>query len=378
MLCEIALGGNFMTTWACLTVLGLVSQMIMSGACFVKYYVRPTYEMWRWKTNPEYPTPAMVRDEIVQMLKGLVAATLCPTLSLWLSKHGRSQGFCGLSEQYGVGYHVFLFCAIWVGVDFFEYWYHHLGHRFTALWAVHKHHHTFYNPSPFAVIADEAPDQIVRASPLLWIPQLIPTNQDLIFFQFVLFFYLYGTYLHWGYEHPRLSPHQPYINTSYHHYMVRAAREGKNEPPPPAPPPSLAVRAPRPVACRSDAPSQRLREASAPRRPLPRRRPHPTPRSAAPRALDQEQTVLHRLLLQALGLPLRHDLPRRVPLRAVRAGGGAAHARAVRRGREAGLRRAALAQLLVGERRAREGQGRRVAEGGVRVCAIDSVHQLVL
>ena len=43
-------------------------------------------------------------------------------------------------------------------------------HYFSALWTVHKHHHVFYNPSPFAVIADEYFDQFVRSTPLLLLP----------------------------------------------------------------------------------------------------------------------------------------------------------------------------------------------------------------
>jgi hypothetical protein len=30
-----------------------------------------------------------------------------------------------------------------------------LGHCYERFWAVHKHHHAFFNPTPFAVIADE-------------------------------------------------------------------------------------------------------------------------------------------------------------------------------------------------------------------------------
>jgi len=32
------------------------------------------------------------------MTKGLFSATLCPTLSLWLSHHGLSKAYCGVTE----------------------------------------------------------------------------------------------------------------------------------------------------------------------------------------------------------------------------------------------------------------------------------------
>lgn len=104
----------------------------------------------------------MVREEIVQMLKGLVAATICPTLALQLIGTEYSQGFCGITAEHDVGYHVFLFGVIMIASDFSEFFYHFCGHNFAALWDHHRAHHKFYNPSPFAVIADEYLDQFVR------------------------------------------------------------------------------------------------------------------------------------------------------------------------------------------------------------------------
>ena len=38
MLCNINGSGNFFLTWGVLTLLGLASQMIMSGLVFLKFY----------------------------------------------------------------------------------------------------------------------------------------------------------------------------------------------------------------------------------------------------------------------------------------------------------------------------------------------------
>lgn len=62
---------------------------------------------------------------------------------------------------------------------------------------------------PFAVIADEFVDQFMRSSPLLVFPLLVPINMDIMFFQWALFFYAYGVYLHWGYEFPWLTSDHP-------------------------------------------------------------------------------------------------------------------------------------------------------------------------
>lgn len=82
------------------------------------------------------------------MLKGVASASLCPAMSLWLSAHGLSRGYCGVGDL-GWGYLVFSFFVIWIGSDFYEFYYHRLGHITDMGWLQHKYHHVFYNPSPF-------------------------------------------------------------------------------------------------------------------------------------------------------------------------------------------------------------------------------------
>eukprot|EP01116_Phalansterium_solitarium_P003311 TRINITY_DN14135_c0_g1_i1.p1 TRINITY_DN14135_c0_g1~~TRINITY_DN14135_c0_g1_i1.p1 ORF type:complete len:307 (-),score=103.77 TRINITY_DN14135_c0_g1_i1:318-1121(-) len=195
--------------------------MGMSGAIFMKYYVNPTFEIWQNKSNPKYPSPDSVRNEIIQMIKGMATATLLPSLSLYLAQHGLSKAYCGFN-QYGIAYDVFQFFLIWIGTDLWEFYYHRMGHTISFFWDRHKPHHTFYNPSPFAVIADEYTDQFVRSAPLLLFPLLLPINMDIMYFEFAVFFYGYGTYLHWGYEFEWLDAHHPIMNTAFQHYIHHA------------------------------------------------------------------------------------------------------------------------------------------------------------
>jgi len=104
--------------------------------------------------------------------------------------------------------------------DFYEFYYHRLGHTTNFGWLQHRYHHVFYNPSPWAVIADEPGDQFMRALPLLIYPLLLPINIDLMFGVFGVFFYAYGVYIHSGFEFAWLDAHNRLtINTSYHHYL---------------------------------------------------------------------------------------------------------------------------------------------------------------
>jgi lathosterol oxidase len=202
--------------------MGFISIMGMSGLTFYRYYYKPSYDDWRYKSNPKYPSPKMVKLEIITMIKGMLSATLNPTGALWMARNGYSKGYCGVTEDYPWSYLIGSFFFCWILSDFVEFYYHRMGHTIRSFWQHHKAHHVFFNPSPFAVIADEYLDQFVRASPMLIYPMLFPVNIDMLFFQFAVFFYCYGTYLHSGYEWDILDAHNPIFNTSFQHYIHHA------------------------------------------------------------------------------------------------------------------------------------------------------------
>lgn len=220
-----AVGENFIATWLAFTAMGLVMVFITSGPLFYMYYwpSMVTFEKWQKKSNPKFPTPEKVRDEIVQTVKSVWTATLCPATSVWLAYRGMGKAYCGTNDgQYGTLYHIATFVGVMIASDFWEFFYHWMGHKYKFFWDQHKHHHVFFNPSPFAVIADEFVDQFVRAGPLLVFPLLVPINIDLMFLENVVWFYGYGCYLHWGYELDWPDAHHPIFNTAFQHYCHHA------------------------------------------------------------------------------------------------------------------------------------------------------------
>lgn len=215
-----------MALWGATSLLGAFSVLVLSGMVFLPFYGRPTFEKWQYKMNPKFPSAQLVRKEIAQSLKGVAVGVLCPVFAIYASTRTvfgvRTQGYCG--DPHNIGLQGFLIeTAIIIAFsDFVEYAYHWIGHRYHFMWNVHKHHHVFYNPTPFAVIADEWMDQFIRSLPMVILPIMMPINIDLLFGIFGTLFYGYGVYLHWGYESPMLSAHNPVFNTSYHHYSHHA------------------------------------------------------------------------------------------------------------------------------------------------------------
>jgi hypothetical protein len=94
MLCELAVSYDLslLSLWALLCVLGLFAVFFSSGVVFYIQYVCHSYEQWCYKTLPIYPSASDVRLEILATLKGMAAATIPPTLSIYLSQRGYSSG----------------------------------------------------------------------------------------------------------------------------------------------------------------------------------------------------------------------------------------------------------------------------------------------
>ena len=220
-----SISSNVVTIWCVLSVVGLLAMASLSAVVFHYLYIDITFEKWQKKTNPDYPTPQKIRDEIVLMLKGVAFSTICPTLSIYLSSRNLSQAYCTFSEGnvYGYTYHLVQFIAVVLLSDLYEFSYHRLGHLYKPFWEVHRHHHIFYNPSPFSVISDEFFDQFARALPLVLFPLFAPINMELMFATYSVFFYFYGVYLHCGHEMDWVvDAHHPILNTCYQHYIHHA------------------------------------------------------------------------------------------------------------------------------------------------------------
>ena len=108
----------------------------------VKLYLHTMYACEKSKflfkyfqSNPAYPPVEKVRDEIIQMLKGMACSAIFPALSLYcaIKDNGLSKAFCGWGG-WGLQYHLFSMFVIWLGSDFYEFAYHRLGHVDFRFW----------------------------------------------------------------------------------------------------------------------------------------------------------------------------------------------------------------------------------------------------
>ena len=121
--------------WAVVSLMMLLVIFASSGLVFYHLYwpSKVTYDKWRYKSNPVYPPVEKVRDEIMQMLKGMICSAIFPSLSLYFANTSLSQTFCGWGG-YSLSYHIMTTFVVWLGSDFFEFFYHRLGHVDFRFW----------------------------------------------------------------------------------------------------------------------------------------------------------------------------------------------------------------------------------------------------
>lgn len=225
---------GFLQVWAAMSAFVYVVLTGLSTLCFIYYYVYPTYEKWCSKSNPKYPSPTYVMGEV--FLGGIVGpwtVTLFPSLHLYLIANGTFANHCDtpLTLQYRLISAVLALLT----TDFYEWGWHYLGHWIETLWSVHKHHHRYYNPTPFGTIADYPMDNMMRSLyPIVdyVVGKMIfgmPLDIDVVYVMAGMLNMGYGMYLHCGHELECLPHDHPILNTSFQHFAHHAISV-KNKP----------------------------------------------------------------------------------------------------------------------------------------------------
>jgi len=205
-----------------------------SIAAFCYYYVYPTYDKWRFKSNPKYPSAAYVFGELfLGGILGPPVVTFLASLHLHLISNGMLRHHCDTPTTWS--YRLFSAVTVVVITDFYEWGWHYLGHYVDALWTVHKHHHKYYNPTPFGTIADYPMDNFMRSTYPIVVYTVsyglfgMALDLDMLYFATGFVTMIWGMYLHCGHELPSIRYDHPVLNTSFQHYVHHAVSV-KNKP----------------------------------------------------------------------------------------------------------------------------------------------------
>lgn len=223
-----------------LVVLGVPALLYIFGICIAFFrmdYLNAGYDRWVWKYNRSYPTLDKVAFEIEHLFRCSVVSVLVLTVAVLMGMHGLTDL---LVVDSSILVNILWIVIAFFLVDFYEYMYHYLGHKYDSLWAHHKRHHKFFNPTPFGVIADDIVDQLFRTVPIVLFPVLFPKINGLVLAVVFSIDPIYGTWLHTGHDVPKLRSIANYVkektggcrfvlNTSAEHYLHHAI-SGRSSP----------------------------------------------------------------------------------------------------------------------------------------------------
>ena len=91
------------------------------------------------------------------------------------------------------------FLIILIGSDFFTYWKHYFLHR-PYMFAYHKYHHMFHNPSCFAGFSQHPIDALATFCPMYFATLTIVQINGYVYTFYILFFVHLNLYMHCGYS----------------------------------------------------------------------------------------------------------------------------------------------------------------------------------
>ena len=211
-------GLPFYLLWPALVAIGVAWYLVICGGGYLLLHrSRFAVRALRWKTQLR-PTPAdQVRGELFDGFGAMAMAMTSVAIAFWCYYHGYNRLYASPTE-YPLWYIPLSVLGVFVVMEVFEWTFHWACHRNDLLWKVHKHHHRYANPTPLGVMADQPLDMFIKASPIFWIPLLFPIWDVALLGTFATMNFLYGTYLHAGFDPPWMpSPHSRFMYSAWHH-----------------------------------------------------------------------------------------------------------------------------------------------------------------
>lgn len=204
--------------WVIGTILFILRYLLIAGIFFYVLYVWKKSKFSDLKIHEEFPKASQIRREVMYSLLTFIIYGS----GIWLFLYWIENGHTRLYNQIGE-YGIFYFFASIVFMvllhDAYFYWTHRLIHHSKLFKYVHKVHHSFKSPTPWASFAFHPLEAIVSIGIIPIILFIIPYHH-LALLLFVTFLTVYNTIIHLGYSIPRLNQFK-YSNTpeahDYHH-----------------------------------------------------------------------------------------------------------------------------------------------------------------
>lgn len=177
-----------------------------------------------FKNQPAPATARQLRLEIGSSLMTIVTWTVLACGVYWLSERNVGQIYRELTLS-GVPYFIASFFVVQFLHETYFYWTHrayHSGGGKGLLWAAHRFHHRFGNPTPFAALAFHPVEGVVHGLFMTGFGLLVPVHVAMVFY-YAFFMMLVNVAGHMGHEFWPTGLHRhpvwKHLNTPTHHNL---------------------------------------------------------------------------------------------------------------------------------------------------------------
>ncbi len=208
--------------WLLVSLLFVIRYLILAGIPFLFYYVLIEKKVRGKKIQKKRPDKKQISKEI---LYSLVSLLLYGT-GIWLFLDWLQSGITlhyGAISDYGIAYFIVSFLLMVIIHDTYFYWTHRLIHHRKLFPLVHKVHHQFTNPTPWAAFSFHPLEAIISMGVIPVIIFCIPWHQNALIV-FVTFMTLYDVYIHLGYNIEQLYLGKWQNSAADHNYHHQNAR----------------------------------------------------------------------------------------------------------------------------------------------------------
>ena len=209
--------------WIVGTLLFILRYVFIAGLFFYILYVWKKKRYSSLKIQKKIPKYSQIRREIIYSLLTFVIYGISIWLFLSWLENGKTKLYTNISDH-GILYFIISVFLMIVIHDTYFYWTHRLIHHSKLFKYIHKVHHSFKSPTPWASFAFHPLEAIISLGFIPIILFTIPYHQ-LALILFVTFLTVYNIIIHLGYSIPSLNQFK-YSNTpeahDYHHLKSKS------------------------------------------------------------------------------------------------------------------------------------------------------------
>lgn len=189
--------------WILGTLLFIARYLLLAGLAYLTCYHVWKKRLMQWKIRKAFPGSSEIQAAIGYSIQTFIIYGGSIWLFLYWTGKGMTRSYETL-ETYGFPYFVVSIFLMILLHDTYFYWTHRLIHHPRLYPFIHKTHHRFHNPTPWAAFAFHPLESIISMGIIPIIIFGIPYH-PLALVIFITFMVAYTVFIHLGYSIPALE-----------------------------------------------------------------------------------------------------------------------------------------------------------------------------